>query len=447
MSIKDVLKHRGRDLYWESPALQRAYSSVAHTRARMAAVQNDLYSALEFYSDAARRTKDPDLRKTRLKEFASFIHAAWGSAPPASLDANPFVRAFFASSAADAQRTMLRSWTTEKRRTIADNVIVLKAPREKEKGVLLVKYSPYFLTFLLNYRLAEITRSYSLVLEPSWYLFPSPYWALFSCTEDPAVLECFSDEVKDAVLACDLPLRPVPVGSQDWVDTDVFRPLPGKPKDFDVVMIASFQRLKRHAVLFKAMQQIRPRRLKVALIGATWERDRKEFEEEIREYGVEEDCTIFQGLTAEQVNDVLNRSKVKVLLSKMEGGNKSVMEATAAGTPCIVYKHLVGRRDVHPETGVYVEDDELADALLEMSENHGKYSPREWLMKNSGIRNTTAKLNQVLRQQAQDQGRPWKTDIVAKVNKYAGLQYHQKRDEGRFRPATLELENFLAPIA
>jgi glycosyltransferase involved in cell wall biosynthesis len=261
------------------------------------------------------------------------------------------------------------------------------------------------------------------------------------------VVQSFSTEIRDAILSCDLPLLPIAVGPQDWVDTEVFRPLPGTTKDFDVVMVASFQRLKRHAVLFRALQKIRPKRLRVALVGATWERDRQEFEEEIRSFGVQDDCTIFQGLSAEQVNDVLNRSKVKLLLSKMEGGNKAVLEALAAGTPCIIYKHLVGRRDIHPETGMYVEDDELPDALLYMSENYQRFSPREWLMQHSGIHHTTAVINTLLRDQAIRTGRPWTVDIVPKVNKYAGLRYHRPTDEEALRPATQTLQAYLAPLS
>jgi glycosyltransferase involved in cell wall biosynthesis len=445
--LRTILKHQGRELYWATPALQHAYSSLASTQARLAVARKDLYAALCFYSDAARRTRSAELRAERMKAFAGFVQAAWEGKPPTTLNTNPFVRAFLLSADAEKDRTRLRSWTAEKRRTMANNVIVLKAPQQDEKGVLLIKYTPYFLTFLVNYRIPEITDRYSLVLEPSWYLYPSPYWALFACTDDSVVLECFSDEIKDAIVATGIPLVPVPVGSQDWVDTDVFRPLAGTNKDFDVVMIASFQRLKRHDVLFRAMQKIRPRRLKVALIGATWERDRREFEEEIRKYAVQDDCTIFQGLKPEQVNEVLNRSKVKVLLSKIEGGNKSVMEALAAGTPCVVYKHLIGRRDVHPETGLYVEDDELADALLYMSANYGKFSTREWLMRNSGIRNTTARLNAELQRKAAQTGNVWTADIVPKVNKYAGLRYHNDEDESRLRAATLDLETFLVALS
>ena len=90
------------------------------------------------------------------------------------------------------------------------------------------------------------------------------------------------------------------------------------------------------------MQKLRPRRIRVALVGVTWERTRKEFEEEIRSYGVEDDCTIFQGISPIQVNEVLNRSKVKILLTKIEGANRALSEAMSANVPVLVYKHIMG---------------------------------------------------------------------------------------------------------
>ena len=102
------------------------------------------------------------------------------------------------------------------------------------------------------------------------------------------------------------------------------------------------------------MKKLRLAPLSVGPRRRTWERARKEFEQEIRSYGVEDDCTIFQGIPPAQVNEVLNRSKVKVLLTKIEGANRALSEAMSANVPVLVYKHIMGprRTDINPMTGM-----------------------------------------------------------------------------------------------
>jgi glycosyltransferase involved in cell wall biosynthesis len=128
------------------------------------------------------------------------------------------------------------------------------------------------------------------------------------------------------------------------------------------------------------------------------------------------------------VNEVLNRSKVKVLLSKMEGGNKSVMEALAAGTPCLVYEGLIGRRDLTERSGMYTSDAELPEKLLYMVENHHRFDARGCMLSRSGVERSTEVLNAALRRAATDQGEPWTRDIVPGLHRFAGLAYRSEED-------------------
>jgi glycosyltransferase involved in cell wall biosynthesis len=212
-------------------------------------------------------------------------------------------------------------------------------------------------------------------------------------------------------------------------------------------MIATFAPWKRHAVLFRAMQKLRPRRIRVALVGVTWERTRKEFEQEIRRYGVQDDCTIFQGILPAQVNEVLNRSKVEVLLTKIEGANRALSEAMSANVPVVVYKHIMGprRTDVNPTTGMYADDGELPDVLTRAIESYQQFQPRAWYLQNSGYENSTSTLNEALRLAAHARNEHWTTDIVGKVNR-PEAEYVSAADRASLAPAWKELEQFVCDL-
>jgi glycosyltransferase involved in cell wall biosynthesis len=258
--------------------------------------------------------------------------------------------------------------------------------------------------------------------------------------------EMFSQEASEAMRVYGGGILGIPIGAQDWVDPEVFKPLPHINKDFDLVMIASFQRLKRHRLLFETLRRLRPRRFKLALIGVAWERTREEFEHEIASFGLQEDCTIFQHLLPHQVNEVLNRSKVKVLLSKMEGGNRAVMEAICAGVPVIVYKHLVGRRDVHPETGQYADDDELACVIPYMVDHYKEFRAREWFLRHSGAQNASNALNRVLSSAVRERNEPWTVETVPKLNFKGAFGYVRDSDRDSLEPANAGLARFLAAL-
>jgi glycosyltransferase involved in cell wall biosynthesis len=449
MDLKSRIAHGIKDIYWGDRWLQQLYSALALCRARWAELADEPYSALISYCNAARRARFQSLHDRRLEEFARFVGRYFGSQPPRTLTENVFVRSYLQSDEANQIRSVLRTWPFEKRVSLRRNLFLLKAPQDGERGVLLVQFAGIFLAFLANFRLDEIQSRYTLILEPGWYSHPEPYWALFSCHEGRAVCEAYTEELVLKIRSTKLPLLPVPIGSQDWVDTDLFRPLPSVPKEFDAAMVANYDLYKRHSVLFRAMRKLRPLRIRVALVAFENKRTRTEFEAEIRRFGVEDDCTIFEGLDAAGVNEVLNRSKVNLLLSKAEGGNRAVMESLAANVPCIVYKHMYGgvrRSDINPMTGFLADDDELPDVLLEAIRKHDKFEPRAWVLQNTGYGNATAKLNAALRQEAMRTGEKWTKDIMALPRRRESQLNLSEADQRSLTEGWKHLEKSLATL-
>jgi glycosyltransferase involved in cell wall biosynthesis len=447
MRLSSEVRRHLSDLYWESDWLQWVYSTGTLYSGRVLENSTDPYSSLVRICNATRRIRNRELRISRLQMFSDYLRRHFGSRPPRTLDENLFVKSFLKSEEAENARGIWRKYSLQERLTLRGNLILLKAPRKNESGVLLLTYTGASQFFLVNFDVGEISKRYAIVLEPSWATFPEPYMGLFSCSGPRTVCEMISDDAAEAVRKSQIPVLPIAIGAQDWVDTEVFKPLPGVQKDFDVVMIATFAPWKRHAVLFRAMQKLRPRRIRVALVGVTWERTRIEFEQEIRRYGVQDDCTIFQGISPAQVNEVLNRSKVKVLLTKIEGANRALSEAMSANVPVVVYKHIMGprRTDVNPMTGVYADDEELPDVLTRAIESYQQFQPRAWYLQNSGYQNSTSTLNEALRLAARARNENWTTDIVGKVNR-PEAEYVSSADRASLTPAWSELERFVCNL-
>lgn len=440
------LKHNVRELYWRTPFLQHLYADSAVAAGQCARLFGNDYAALEQICNGARRVLSPAKKLELLGKLSAMVRVTCDGISP-TLNRNPFLKSFLESNSAAETRRWLKQLSADERTTIRDNVILLKAPAGKERGVLLVQYTKYFHHFLVNFDLSKIQDRYMIALEPSWATYPEPYWALYSSESTPVVTQIISDEAVTATERAGLAIKGIAMGSQDWIDPHAFHPLAGTTKDFDVVMIANFARFKRHNVLFRTMKRIKSHRIKVAIIGGTWERTRQDFDQEMREHGVFDDCTVFQGLNAVQVNEVLNRSKVNMLLSRIEGGNRGLMEGWAANVPCIVYRDIIGPRksDINERTGILSDDDELPDAITYMLDNYQRFKPRDWFLETTGCYRSTVRLNDTLRNIALGKGEPWTRDIVAKANRNE-MQFCDQSDAENLAPAIQDLKKALAPL-
>ena len=442
--------YRIREFYLDHPSLQQAYSGVTGWRARAAARRGADLEALTRHCDAGRRlvTDSPGNRRRRraaVAALARFVRHVHGGGLPASPADNRLAQAFRQSPAAQAMRARLATWPRAKQCRLGGNLLLLKTPGERERGVVMVTYTNYFDWLHVAFQPQPLFERYTVVLEPSWTPYPSPYWGLFASSGSSIVVQTLHQEIEAAMADANLGLQGVAIGSHQWADPEVFRPL-GLEKDFDLVMVASFARTKRHSVLFRALRQLRPRRLRVALIGTAWERTQEEFEAEMRAYGVREDCTLFRGISAEKVNEVLNRSRAALLLTRVEGGNRSMMEALAAGTPVILYQGMVGpRAQVNAETGRWAEDHELARVIEEVLADPGRFQPRAWFERNSGYVRSTERLNAYLRQQAEARGERWTRDIAAKTNR-PDVVYAHAEEERKLEPGYADLEGILCPL-
>jgi hypothetical protein len=324
--------------------------------------------------------------------------------------------------------------------------IVLKAPRCEdgrvvERGVLLLKNTERLDTFRRCVAMAALLKRYTLILEPSWSGYANPKLLSFCVFRDhPIVVMSPCQADYEFLERLNSNLRPIAAGASDWVDPRVFRPL-GRPEPrFDAVMIARWTLVKRHHLLFPALHHIADPSYRVALVASNTagDTDRHAILSMIDKYRLASQISVFEDLEAAGVNEILNQSKVNLLLSRQEGSNRSLFEGFFAGVPGLAFSNNIGIPLPHftERTGRLIAEHELPGALLYFRDHWGEFDPRPWALANIAPEVTTAKLNLILRQLAQQRHEPWTRDIVCKCNRPELLYYPDESDGHGF--ATIE---------
>lgn len=314
------------------------------------------------------------------------------------------------------------------------DLIILKAPTPDtgEKGVLLVKYSESIERFAALFAIEDLARSYALVLEPSSWGYADLRFLLYIGSDARVLVQAPMEADRRFVTESQSNLYPLELGAGDWVNPATFGPSPGLDRKWDVAMVASWSRIKRHDVLFEALRSLRRdgHRLAAVLIGYPMDLDLGSIERLAESYGVREQCTFFEAIPHERVGEVLASSKVSVLLSRQEGANKALYESLFADTPILVPRdHLGVNLDQVREIGALFSESDLKEHLLRFAREGPSMSPRSWALANTGAVRSTETLNDVLRDLAREAEEPWTRDIAAKMNA-PGLRY---LEPGRYR--------------
>ena len=362
---------------------------------------------------------------------------------------NELLRDFQASSQAEEIRKRFATFPPEDRFRLRfprppddperqGNLIVLKSYDELtgERGVLLLKYGESFLWFPALFDLEEIAKRYALVLEPCWAGYQDWRFLTYLGSDLNTVVLSPHPIDFDFVDSLRSNLTPIRLGAGDWVDPDTFKPAPMVEARFDVVMVSSWNPLKRHRDLFEAVAKLRRggcEDLRVALVGSPTVWSRGKIESMIDRYGLQHNCTIFEDIPHNQVGEVVASSRVFVLASRQEGANKALYEALFCDTPVIVYSdhRSVNPDDVGPNVGVRFKAGRLHEGIKTVLANEDQFSPREWALQNTGWPVATEKLERILRRLELERNHPWIRSIAPKKNA-PNLQYAELGAYRRF---------------
>ena len=320
-----------------------------------------------------------------------------------------------------------------------------------ERGVLMVMYGEGIRAMAAVYDLAALASRYTLVLETSGWGYQEISFFLYLGSDLDVLVQSPRRVDFEFIRELDSNLIPVRTGSGEWVDPSIFRPREaGTNARFDAVMVAAWDPLKRHELLFRAAARLKRERgkgLRIALIGYAMGWPRARVESLMRRYGLEDDCTIFERIPHAEVARIVSESKVSLLLSRQEGSNRSVYESMFCGTPVIVYRHHRGINldHVNGSTGLLADDDELADALATIVDRPEAFDPRGWALENIGYANATRIVNDALREHALTRGLAWTRDIAAKKNA-PNLRYAEPGLYKSFESEYESLRDYLLPL-
>ena len=321
----------------------------------------------------------------------------------------------------EAIRKLSRSVVEEEDRPFDKRLLILSPPRGDQKGVLIIKFTDYFKSFLTVFNMEKLCRDYVAVFEPSYSgYFDEDILCLLS-VPGPVAIEASERQDYLFIESLRSDIYPVEAGANWWVDDRIFTPLDDLSKKYDITMVAIWADFKRHYHLFEAMSKARVKR-KIALVGKPWEMTKGDIEDEARYYGVLDRFDFYEGLPQGEINLLLNKSRCLILLSKKEGFNKSIIEGMYAGVPVFILEgHNYGEkyRYINEETGGYIRKGGLASFLDDLDEILKRYenrSPGGWIRDNVSPEIATQRLAEVMKRIESEQSIRINPRLEIKVN-------------------------------
>jgi glycosyltransferase involved in cell wall biosynthesis len=316
-------------------------------------------------------------------------------------------------------------------------VVVIKSPKENEKGVLVIAYNHAILAFARLFDIEEIARRYHIVMEPSWCGYCTLDIVAYTRFDFPVFVQ--ASEPRDAGFLESLKsnLIPVPIGANWWVDHRLIQPIPGTRKDVDIVMAAAWGDYKRHFRFFAALRKLRRagHTPSVLLLGYGGDQLRENILDQARYYGIDDQLEVHEKVPYVQMNEFFNRAKVSILWSRKEGFNRAFIEGMFAGLPSIMragfnFGHHYDY--MNKQTGCFSSEHDLPAKLLWMVENHDKFAARQWAMENMSCQKATEILEKNIRARALQDGENWTEGLAVKTNKMNSMEYWNPENFQKF---------------
>jgi glycosyltransferase involved in cell wall biosynthesis len=284
----------------------------------------------------------------------------------------------------------------------------------REKGVLYVSFEQEWFKLLLYADMKEFSDRYSLVVAPSHDPHNLLNYAFAAFYPDRIFTQISNASDADVLPRISAKFAIVPLYASSWVLPELFQTKPLAQRDVDLIMVANFGKYKRHLALFAALQRMSPKR-RVLLCGQDQgARTPETLRLEAAYYGVADRIAIQSNSTYPQVTAAMCRARAGVILSRREGSCVAVVESMFAGAPIgLLRTAMVGSRAfVNQKTGVFLDDDLLAEQLETLIENAGSFSARQYAEENLSCHHSSRKLNEVLRQHTLAAGQEWTLDIA-----------------------------------
>jgi hypothetical protein len=370
---------------------------------------------------------------------------------------NRYIDSYIASKEAELYRREFRSYGVEHCLRMrypkeADSeerqgdLLVLKPYMGKqENGVIFVQYNDSISKLCAIYDIQEMARYYRFVIEPSTWGYQDAAFLLLFGLETDVIIEAQYESDYCYIKEMGGNFYPIRLGAGDWVDPDSFKCEDTIEKKYDVIMVASWLKLKRHELLFNTVSRLGGAINRVALIGyPSSDRTMKDVIRESDQYEITHLIDFYENLSPGEVGELLRISKVSLMLSKREGANKAIYESFFSDVPVILSSSNVGvnRDHINHFTGMIAEDWELPEKVAYMVDNYKCFSPREWALKNTGYHNSNRMLNETVRILAVKNGERWTKDLYPKKN-FSNAVYVNEADRREADEEVNKLGGFL----
>jgi glycosyltransferase involved in cell wall biosynthesis len=323
-------------------------------------------------------------------------------------------------------------------------IVLKRYVSEREKGVVFISFDNQMARLAKARNLRQFAERYTLVLSPAWspphsiasYLFPRLYPdPIFCLISNPRDLEIFP-RISDRY-------RMVPLYASSWFDPRKYAAVAAAEKDIDILMVANFGKFKRHHAFFAALRNL-PRDYRILLVGQNERgRTKESVLNEAAAFGVRNRFEIRQDVPYEELQELMARARISLVLSRREGSCVVVVESMFANTPVAVYKdaEMGSRVFINERTGRLLKHNNLAAQLKDFVESSATYEPRKWVTENSvDCVASSRTLNQALKQDALSNGGEW-TEDIATLRWRPDPQYYEPQDAERLRPCYAEIES------
>jgi len=301
---------------------------------------------------------------------------------------------------------------------VIEKAVILKPYiDDRERGVILISFEYQFARLMAIERLADFAKHYAIVIAPTWSLPHSITNSLLPAQyPDKRIFTLISNRADINVFPRLSPKwNVIPLYASNWVNPDLYKPVPFRDKHIDIVMLANFSRYKRHFDLFKALRKM-PTSLKVVLIGQpSGNGTAAGLLDLARSYGVEDRITIKESVSNSEVMEGLTHAKISLVLSRREGSCVAVVESIFANTPVGLYRDAqVGSREfINNHSGAFLGRQDLGKEIMRFIERSELYSPRDWAVRAGvGCRESTDKLNEALRVAALADNQRWTVNLA-----------------------------------
>ena len=305
------------------------------------------------------------------------------------------------------------------------NLIMLKPwISDKEKGVLLIKYTEIMNALPFLFDIDKLQERYDLVLEPSW---ESPYqmYCAFIPTKSGVFVQSLS--IREQNLHKEHGFQPVPVCAGDWVNVRNFYPDDSIAKKYDFCVIANFIPAKRYPYLFAALSKYWKGDLKFAILASSHIGENGEWMKSLlAQYNLTGKADLYIEVPPAEVNKILNQSYCHVLASIREGANKANFESMSAGTPVVVHRDHVGFPNWKfkpPLVQNYTDGASLVTAIGNCK-NVGRQQVSVEAHNLIGSKRATFILNDEIKRVTTAAGDVWTRDLLEKVNNVHAFYYN-----------------------